>query len=244
LKQKTAFVTGSSSGIGKAITARLLKDGIKVIGIARDHSKFNPSAANYFPITFDLSDVGNLEKTTKSILKEHPDINVFISNAGYGAFQHIENFSTSQIQEFLNVNLISQIILCRHLTSHLKTIDGGDIIILGSEAALAGKRKAALYSAAKFGLRGFVQALRDEVGNSGIAVCLINPGLVRTPFFENLDFRPGDLQTNAIEPDDIAKIVSELLDTRNGTIIDEINLSPSSNTVIFKSEMSQKDITR
>jgi len=105
---------------------------------------------------------------------------------------------------------------------------------MGSEAGLAGKRKSTLYSAAKFGLRGFAQALRDETGTSGIRVCLINPGLVRSPFFDSLDFEPGESENNAIAPDDIAKIVFELLNTRNGTIIDEINLSPVSNSINLK----------
>ena len=231
---KSALVTGSSSGIGKAITALLLKNGIKVIGLARDHSKFTPKHDNYYPVTIDLSDIANLEKEIQGIQRQYPEISIFISNAGYGDFRHLENFSTSQIQEFLNLNLISQIILCRNFTSHFKSNGSGDIIILGSEAALAGKRKSTLYSAAKFGLRGFSQALRDEVGASGIRVCLINPGLVRSPFFDSLDFEPGDFENNAITPNDIAKIVLDLLNTRNGTIIDEINLSPASKAIIFK----------
>ena len=231
---KSALVTGSSSGIGKAITALLLKNGIKVIGLARDHSKFTPEQSNYFPVTVDLSDIANIEKKIQAVLKEYPTISIFISNAGYGDFRHLENFSTPQIQKFLDLNLISQIILSRNLTSHFKSNGGGDIIFLGSEAGLAGKRKSTLYSAAKFGLRGFAQALRDEAGASGIRVCLINPGLVRSPFFDSLDFEPGESESNAIVPDDIAKIVFELLNTRNGTIIDEINLSPASNSINFK----------
>ena len=231
---KSALVTGSSSGIGKAITALLLKNGMKVIGLARDHSKFTPEQSNYFPVTVDLSDIVNIEKKIQAVLKEYPTISIFISNAGYGDFRHLENFSTPQIQKFLDLNLISQIILSRNLTSHFKSNGGGDIIFLGSEAGLAGKRKSTLYSAAKFGLRGFAQALRDEAGASGIRVCLINPGLVRSPFFDSLDFEPGESESNAIVPDDIAKIVFELLNTRNGTIIDEINLSPASNSINFK----------
>ena len=154
----SGLVTGSSSGIGKAITALLLKNGIKVIGLARDHSKFTPEQSNYFPVTVDLSDIVNIEKKIQAVLKEYPTIRIFISNAGYGDFRHLENFSTPQIQKFLDLNLISQIILSRNLTSHFKSNGGGDIIFLGSEAGLAGKKKSPLYSAAKFGLRGFAQA--------------------------------------------------------------------------------------
>ena len=231
---KAALITGSSSGIGKAIAAKLLHNEIQVIGLARDHSKFTPESGEYYPITADLSDVKKLEKITRGILKDYPQISIFISNAGYGDFRNLENFSAPQIHDFFNVNLIAQIILCRYLSTHFKSNGGGNIIILGSEAALTGKKKGTLYSAAKFGLRGFAQALRDEVGTSGVGVSVINPGLVRTPFFDNLDFEPGDRENNAIVPDDIAKIVLELLGTRSGTIIDEINLSPGSHSINFK----------
>ena len=156
-------------------------------------------------------------------------------NAGFGDFRNLENFSLSEIQRYFNVNLIAQIIISRYVVSHMKNSGAGDIIIIGSEAALVGKRKATLYSAAKFGLRGFSQSLRDEIGASGVRICLINPGLVRSPFFDQLQFEPGDHDNNAILPDDVAKIVLETLNTRRGTIVDEINLSPATNTINVKS---------
>jgi short-subunit dehydrogenase len=82
-------------------------------------------------------------------------------------------------------------------------------------------------------LRGFTQSLRDECGNNGVRVCLINPGLVRSPFFDSLNFKPGEAKNNAIEPRDVAKIVLEVIKTRKGTIVDEINLSPASKSIIF-----------
>ena len=118
--------------------------------------------------------------------------------------------------------------------AHMKSQGKGDIFILGSEAGVIGKKKATLYSAAKFGLRGFAQALRNEAGPAGVRVCLINPGMVRSPFFDTLEFEPDGLETNAIETEDIAKIVFDFLGTRHGTIIDEINLSPASKSLKFK----------
>ena len=233
MKKIKAIVTGSTSGIGKEITSLLLQSGGSVIGLARDHKKFEPDFGNYFPVAVDLSDLEKVERIIPKIVQEHSNIDVLICNAGYGDFRTLENFSGKQIADFINLNLISHIIVCRHIVSNMKTNGSGDIIVLGSEAALVGKKKASLYSAAKFGLRGFTQSLRDECGNTGVRVCLINPGLVRSPFFDGLNFKPGDAKNNAIEPRDIAKIVLDVIKTRKGTIVDEINLSPASKSVIF-----------
>ena len=229
-----AIVTGSSSGIGKEITSLLLKSGSDVIGFARDHKKFKPDFDGYFPISVDLSDFEKTERIIPQVLHQHSEVDVLICNAGCGDFRTLENFSAKQISDFLNLNLISHIMLCRHLVSFMKAKGSGDIIIMGSEASIVGKKKASLYSAAKFGLRGFAQSIRDECGNSGVRVCLINPGFVRTPFFKSLNFEPGKDENNAIEPGDIAKIVCDIIETRKGTLIDEINVSPASKSIIFK----------
>ena len=104
---------------------------------------------------------------------------------------------------------------------------------MGSESGVLGKKKSTLYSAAKFGLRGFSQALRDEVGSSDIRVCLINPGMVRSPFFGDLNFYPGKNFENAIETSDVAAVVTDILAMRRGTIIDEVNLSPAKKVIVF-----------
>ncbi len=235
---RIAVVTGSSSGIGRATASRLLEAGFTVIGLARHHNQSEMSHDRYHPCTADFSDIEKLDKIAANISKDHPEIRVLVCNAGFGDFRHLENFSYKQIQEFLNVNLVAHIVLCRHMVSGMKKLGQGDIIIVGSEAALIGKRKATLYSAAKFGMRGFAQSLRDEVGSSGLRVCLINPGMVRSAFFDDLDFEPGNSPENAIEPEDIAKVIVETVGARKGTVIDEVNLSPVSKVIHFKNKKS------
>ena len=233
IKERKVLVTGSSDGIGRSITLSLLNSGAKVIGLARDHSKFNPETKDYIKYKTDFSNEEILLNTIAKIIKEHKDLDCLVSNAGFGKFGTLETFSTKEINNFIFTNLTSHMILTNKILPHLKKIRKGNIIFIGSESALKGGKNGSLYSAAKFGLRGFSQSVREESCSKNIHVSLINPGMVRTSFFNNLDFMPGEDKSNAIEPDDIGKIIIDILSTRKGSVIEEINLSPLKKVIKF-----------
>ena len=234
MKDKCVLVTGSSSGIGYEITLKLLDLGAKVIGIARNHDRSKLENKNYTTYKCDVSAHQKLEILLKQILKNHPQINCFISNAGYGDFGPLENFSTLQIKNFIATNLTSHIVMTKLLLPHFKRIKIGDIIFIGSEAGLLGAKNGSLYCTAKFGLRGFSEALSKDVTNKNIRVSIINPGMIRTDFFENLNFEPGNDEENAINIKDISSTVTYILDLSRNTIVDEINLSPLKKAIKFK----------
>lgn len=233
LKNRKILVTGSSNGIGKSISKFLLKAGAQVIGIARDHSKFQPKNTNYFDYKIDLSNKENLEKIILNILSKHKNIDGFVSSAGYGLFGNLETFSSVDISNYIFTNLTSPILITSQIVSRFKKQKKGNIIFIGSDSALVGGKNGSIYSAAKFGLRGFSQSIRKECSSKNIHVSLINPGMVRTTFFKNKNFQPGDEKTNAIEPDDIAQLVINILCMREGSVIDEINLSPLKKVIKF-----------
>ena len=234
MKDKCILVTGSSSGIGYEITSKLLDLGAKVIGIARNHDKSNLENKNYTTYNCDVSVHEKLEILMKQILKNHPQINCLISNAGYGNFGPLENFSTLQINNYLSTNLTSHLIITKLLLPHFKRNKMGDIIFIGSESGLLGAKNGSLYCTAKFGLRGFTESLSKDVSKKNIRVSIINPGMVRTDFFENLNFEPGNNEENAISIKDISSTVAYILALSRNTIVDEINLSPSKKSVKFK----------
>ena len=234
MKDKCVLVTGSSSGIGYEITSKLLDLGAKVIGIARKHDKPYLENKNYTTYSCDVSVHDKFETLLKQILKKHPQINCLVSNAGYGNFGPLENYSTLQINKFLATNLTSHLVITRHLLPHFKRNKIGDIIFIGSEAGLSGAKNGSLYCAAKFGLKGFTEALSKDVAKNNIRVSIINPGMVRTEFFENLNFEPGESEENAISVRDISSTVTYILRLSRNTIVDQINLSPSKKEIKFK----------
>ncbi len=234
MKDKCILITGSSSGIGYEITSKLLDLGAKVIGIARNYDRSKLENKNYITYKCDVSARKKLELLLKQILKSHPEINCLISNAGYGDFGPLENFSTLNIENFVSTNLTSHIVITKLLLPHFKKIKMGDIIYIGSEAGLLGAKNGTLYCAAKFGLRGFSEALSKDVARKNIRVSIINPGMVRTSFFENLNFEPGNNEENTINIKDISSTIAYILNLSRNTIVDEINLSPSKKVIKFK----------
>ena len=230
---RTILVTGASSGIGHAIATLLLRRGYRVIGLARDFSKAAFDSKNFVAISIDLSRLDELAARLETLIQKEPAIDGIICCAGSGRFGSLEEFSHTQIRALIELNLTSPIYLARTLIPGMKQRASGDIIFMGSEAARTGGKRGAVYSAAKFGLRGLAQSLRQECAASGVRVSIVNPGMVKTAFFDELDFQPGDAPDNYILPEDVALAVLAILETRTGTVFDEINLSPQKKVIRF-----------
>ncbi len=233
LSKKNIIVTGSSSGIGLSITKALLKNKANVLGISRTAPSL--SNKNYQHIKFDLSKIESEYEKLSNLIKQKR-IYGLISNAGSGKLDSLENFSPKQISEFISLNLNSHIIITRLLLPYFKTNNNGFLIYLGSEASYKVGKYGSIYSACKFGLRGFVKSIRIETSLNNIKVTQINPGIVKTPFYNDLKISPGTKYDEFIEPNDIANIVIEVLKMRSGSVIDEINLTSQKRVINFKSK--------
>ncbi len=234
LKDRTILVTGASRGIGRAISERLLAAGSKVIGLGRDFSDWHDRTEAFTAIELDLSNLDALPERLATLCREHADLDGVICNAGTGRFGHLEQFSPTQIRTLLDLNLTQHILVARACLPLLKRHRFGDLLFIGSEAALAGGAKGAVYSACKFGLRGLAQSLRLECAASGVRVGIINPGMVMTEFFDDLGFAPGEAPANHIRPEDVAELAIAMLAAPAGTVVDEINLSPLKKVVRFQ----------
>ena len=228
LTPRKILITGTSSGIGLAAARRLTERGHTVIGIARRLSPLEHPLYSHQQI--DLS-IPTASEKLNAIAKEHNDITAIISNAGGGQFGSLENFSPKQIGQSLQQNLLSHIYLVRAFIALLKQQSHGNIIVMGSEAALSGSRQGSLYCAAKFGLRGFVQSLREECSTRNVHVGIINPGMVRDEFFDQLHFEPGDDHNHALAVEDVVDAIELMLGSGSNAVVDEINLSPLTHNV-------------
>ncbi len=198
---KTALITGSSSGIGKAIYDILSKNGYKVFGISRKDGD----------IICDLKDLKALHIKVRELLK-NSDINLLINCAGVGVFKPHEELSLQKIEELVDVNLKAPIVLTNLCLRSLKKTKG-QIINISSIEATKHSKFSALYSATKSGLRDFSLSLFEELRKSGVRVTSINPDITKTAFFDNLNFKPSDDKQSYIDPKDLAKEVLNIINS-------------------------------
>ena len=232
--KRTVLVTGASSGIGRATAKLLLQQGHVVIGTSRDCRQFKKQHPRFKPLEIDYHQLDSLTPILKQCLKQYPALNTVIFSAGYGQFGSLEQFSLAHIEDLMTVNFTAPVFITKVLLPHLKRQPYSNLIYIGSEAALKGSRKGTIYCASKFALRGFTQALRDECGTSSVRVSLINSGMVKTAFFEALNFKHGDGDTHVLIAEDIANTVDYILTSNPNSVIDEITLNPNNKVIQFK----------
>ena len=228
----TALITGASSGIGLATAGLLLSQGYQVIGLSRRGPVAELEHDNFSPVALDLGDLDRLDAKIREVLNAR-EIDCFIHAAGQGHFGSIEQFSIAQIETSIRVNLTSAMVISRSLVPVLRQRGSGRLIFIGSESALTAGSKGALYCASKYGLRGFCQSLREDCGSDGIQVSLVNPGMVRSPFFDDLSFEPGPEPENAITVKDVAAVILQILQSSKDIVFDEVNLSPRVKSINF-----------
>ncbi len=226
--RKQYVVTGASSGIGAATLQLLADHGSQVLGISRRPIKCSSKLAT--SLSLDLSGLNQLEKNLAP-LKELPVIDGVVLSHGFGDFGALEQFSSQRVRKLVDTNLTSTILLARFFLPIMKTQGYGTLVLVGSEAALRGGRQGAVYSATKFAVRGLAQSLRYEASNAGVRILLVNPGMVDTPFFDELDFGPGEDVNNALEAEDVAEAIFHGLTAPAHAVLDEINLSPLKHVV-------------
>jgi 3-hydroxy acid dehydrogenase/malonic semialdehyde reductase len=238
LSGRSLLVTGVSSGIGAAVAARALALGARVVGVSRRPERFVCSTehrARYTPLPLDLAQLERLPGALDAAEREGGwQLDGAVLAAGAGRFGSLEELSYQQIRELIDLDLTAQIFCARWLVPRLKRQRRGDLVLIGSEAGLSGGRRGAVYAAAKTGLLGLARALRLETAKSGLRVTVINPGMVETPFFEQLAFAPGEGDDEHLLADDVASAVELALTARQGAVFDEIDLSPQKTVLRFR----------
>ncbi len=213
---KTLLITGASRGIGLEIV-KSLEQKYNIINISRSSGELKNLNIENIPL--DLSDSSNFPEL-ENILK-NKKIDILINNAGGGAHSKIQNVSIKKMEEAINLNLNSAIILTKIVSKNMIKNKRGQIINIASIHALSGNPNSSLYSASKFALRGFSESIYHELKKHNIKVTAIYPDLVDTELLPK-SFKGRD---KILKPENISDIINYILSLPENVVIKDLTVS-------------------
>jgi 3-oxoacyl-[acyl-carrier protein] reductase len=232
LKGKSAIVTGSTKGIGRAIAEALVREGMNVCVSARSLEEVEQAVGELGDIgegvvtgaVCDVRDFDEVKALVEHTVTEFGGLDVLVNNAGIGIFGRADETTPEDFRAVLETNLFGVFYCCHEAIPQMKKGEGGYIINISSLAGTNAHPQMTAYNASKFGLNGFSEALMQEVRHDGIKVSYIMPGSVNTYFG---DEEPDESKSWQLQPEDIARVVVDLLHTDERSLPSRIEIRPS-----------------
>ena len=224
---KVVLVTGASAGIGRACADRLHRSGWSVVGASRRGT----SAGGWAPLTIDVDQDGSVAVGVAAVLAERGRLDAVVAGAGWGLAGPVEQTPIADARDQLETNFWGTVRLVQAALPTMREQGGGRLVLVSSIGGVVGIPFQAFYSASKFALEGYGEALAYEVRPFGIHVTLVQPGNVRTDFAasrRNVTPGPDDSpyaaavakaigvmegdEADGVPADDVAAVVERVLD--------------------------------
>ena len=227
LNSKVAIVTGSSSGIGKAIALRFGTEGAKVVVTARRMALCEETVAQItkaggeaWAIQTDVADERQVEGLIDQTVKRYGRLDILVNNAGVFGGKRLADTTTKDFDEVMNVNLRGTFFCCRAGFKQMKQQGGGTIINMSSVAGLQAWAGTGTYSASKHGIMALTKSLADEGRPHHIKVSAICPGSVADDL---VDASLEDiLRSEKIDPFDVAEAAVYLATLGKYTVVHQV----------------------
>lgn len=186
---KNWFITGISSGLGKALAESVIENGDFVIGTHRNQSQVNEFNTKYdgkaYSILLDITNEHNIEKSVTKIISKFGKIDVLVNNAGIGFVGAIEETSMKEVKAVFNANFFGTLKITQTVLPFMRKEKSGNIVQISSHGGIKAFAGFGIYNASKFAVEGFSEALAQEVAPLGIKVLIVEPGPFRTKFAGN-----------------------------------------------------------
>src|SRR4051794_7165502 len=221
------LITGASTGIGAATARHAAEAGWKVVVSARSEDKLSELAGeiggeDVLAQRCDVTDYEDQERLVAATLDRFGQIDAVFANAGFGAKRGFLEETPEFWREMVLTNVLGVAYTIRATLEHIRDRGTGHYVLTSS---VAGRRAlpGSLYSSTKWAVTGMAESLRQELraAEARVLVRVVEPGMVDTPFFEN---RPSD----ALEPDDVARIVMFTLSQPEHVDVNEVLVRPTS----------------
>ncbi|MDH7801422.1 MULTISPECIES: oxidoreductase [unclassified Rhizobium] len=205
-----ALVTGASSGIGLVTAHALRRDGYRVFGTSR--KPMPDSADGITMLICDVTDDASVQRTVDEVLSRTGRIDLLVNNAGIGLLGGAEESTTEQAKAVFDVNVFGVMRVTNAVLPVMRRQRRGRIINLSSILGLIPAPYNALYASTKHAIEGYSESLDHEVRTQGIRVVLVEPGVTRTSFEENLTRPDRPLATYDTVRTDAEKLMREIVE--------------------------------
>ena len=229
-KDKVAYITGGSKGIGYGVAKVLLDKGMKVAITSRSlkaaqeaASTLSADASRVLAIESNVGSMASEKKVVQSVIDHFGGLDLLVANAGVGHIAPIETLTEEEWKETIETNLTGVFNSVKASVEALKK-SKGYIITIASLAGTNFFENGAAYNASKFGLVGFTQAIMLDLRKHGIKVSTIMPGSVATHFNNHT---PNEGDAWKIQPEDIGELVADILQMNPRTLPSKIEVRPS-----------------
>jgi NADP-dependent 3-hydroxy acid dehydrogenase YdfG len=234
ITNRTALITGASSGIGKATALAFAKAGIHLALVGRDRDKLTAVAQAAEAVgvkaktyVVDLSKLDRVSAKIAEIAAEHENLDILINNAGIAYTGSIADSPLADWQKVIDLNLTSVFQCVQGILPHLRQRKSGSIVNVSS---IAGKQvfpNWGIYSVSKFGLMALTQAIAAEERANGIRVTAVCPGSVNTPLWDT-DTVQSDFDRSAmLTPEMVAEGILYAVLAPAGAVVEELTIMPS-----------------
>lgn len=220
LSGKTILLTGATGGIGHAIARRLHGAGARLVLTGRRTDVLAPLAEELGAQSLAV-DLADRDAVTR-LAEECADVDGFIANAALPASGELRSFSAAELDRALDVNLRAPIFLAHALTPRMAQQRSGHVVLISSLSGKTGTSGTSIYSATKFGLRGFGQGLREDLRPHGVGVSVVFPGFISDAgmFADTGVTLPKGVGTST--PEEVADAVAVAIERNRG----ELDVAP------------------
>lgn len=229
IKDLNIVITGASSGLGAYIAKEVAKNGAIPILIARREDKLIELSTQILELyqikspifQLDITNESDVEEIFEQIYHSVGNIDVLINNAGFGIFKSFESASVEEVKSMFDVNVFGLVTCTKQVINQMKANDAGQIINIASMAGKIATPKSSAYGGSKYAVLGITNALRMELMNTNIQVTAINPGPIRTEFFDIADVSGNYVKNMGrlmLEPEYVAKKVVSTIGTKKREI--------------------------
>lgn len=184
IEHRVALVTGASSGIGLVTAQALRRDGYHVFGTSRKPMPNTPDGITM--LICDVTDDASVQTLVDEVLSRTGQIDLLVNNAGIGLLGGAEESSVTQAKSVFDVNVFGVLRMTNAVLPIMRRQGKGRIINLSSILGLIPAPYNALYSSTKHAIEGYSESLDHEIRTQGIRVVLVEPGVTRTSFEENI----------------------------------------------------------